>query len=92
MTATTKQEFISTIESFDYPIYGSQFHPEVVPFDWLSDSKINHKFEDIQMSQFLANFFVGESRKNFHSFSSEEEENKYLIYNYSPVKAEDFWE
>jgi anthranilate/para-aminobenzoate synthase component II len=26
-------EFISTIEAFDYPIYGSQWHPEKNPYE-----------------------------------------------------------
>lgn len=29
-------------------------------------------------------FFLHECRKNFHSFKDEEEENLYLMYNYSP--------
>ena len=39
----------------------------------------------MQVAQYFANFFVSESRKNAHKFSSEEEEEENLIYNYSPV-------
>ena len=39
----------------------------------------------IQVAQYFANFFVSETRKNAHKFSSKEEEEENLIYNYSPV-------
>jgi gamma-glutamyl hydrolase len=29
-----KEVFISSVEAKDYPIWGSQFHPEKNPFEW----------------------------------------------------------
>ena len=50
--------FVSTAK--DYPIYGSQWHPEKPQFLWHSDSDINHDPSTIRASQFLADFFVNE--------------------------------
>ena len=36
-------------------------------------------------SQYMANFFVNEARKNHHKFPTRKLEDKYLIYNYNPV-------
>jgi hypothetical protein len=35
--------------------------------------------------QWVANFFVGEARKNDHAFASAEEEQSALIYNTAPT-------
>jgi len=67
------------------PIYGLQWHPEKNNFEWHPKAGINHTPEGILATQYMANFFVNEARKNFHSFPSYEEESRALIYNYSPV-------
>ena len=36
------------------------------------------------MAQYMANFFVDETRKSGHRFPSAEVEENYLIYKYSP--------
>lgn len=64
--------FISTIESFIMPFYGTQFHPEKNNFEYanaspLSDipfENINHSQNAVFVSQHLANFFVSQTRKN----------------------------
>lgn len=80
-------EFISTIEAFNYPIYGSQWHPEKNPFEWgktdgIPNEAINHSRHAVKIAQFAANFFVDEARKSNHRFASSEEEDKALIENY----------
>ncbi|XP_022092688.1 gamma-glutamyl hydrolase-like [Acanthaster planci] len=75
--------FISTIEAIYYPFYGVQFHPEKNLFEWKSKN-INHSSDAVVVTQYFADFFVSEARKNYHSFSGETLD-KYLIYNYSPV-------
>lgn len=84
-------EFVSTIEAKKYPIYGSQWHPEKNNFEWgkeddgIPKEGINHSYNAVEVSQFTANFFIQEARKNFHSFPTYEEEDKSLIYNYKPT-------
>ncbi|XP_063062669.1 gamma-glutamyl hydrolase-like [Engraulis encrasicolus] len=77
-------EFISTMEAYDYPIYGVQWHPEKNAFEWSRDY-YPHTPSAIKMTFHMAHFFVNEAKKSFHSFASEEEENKWLIYNHHPI-------
>ncbi|XP_061613803.1 gamma-glutamyl hydrolase isoform X1 [Phyllopteryx taeniolatus] len=79
-------EFLSTVEAFDYPIYGTQWHPEKNAFEWRKPF-VAHTPSGVRVTFFTAEFFVGEARKNFHRFATVEEENRALIYNFSPVKS-----
>ncbi|XP_029979811.1 gamma-glutamyl hydrolase-like [Sphaeramia orbicularis] len=77
-------EFISTMEAYDYPIYGTQWHPEKNAFEW-NKSYYPHSRSAVRTTFFMAEFFVNEARKNFHAFETQEGERDALIYNYSPV-------
>ncbi|CAK1556229.1 unnamed protein product [Leptosia nina] len=77
--------FIATIENTRYPFYGVQFHPEKSAYEWKASKSYPHTNNAIRSNRYFLDFFVGECRKNRHSFASVEEENKYLIYNYPPV-------
>ncbi|XP_077118377.1 gamma-glutamyl hydrolase-like [Ranitomeya variabilis] len=76
------EEFISTMEAREYPIYGVQWHPEVNRFQWESDLAYPHSVNAIWLSQYIANFFVNEARKNSNHFSNRKEEESALIYNW----------
>ncbi|XP_027733217.1 gamma-glutamyl hydrolase-like [Vombatus ursinus] len=78
-------EFISTMEAYDYPVYGVQWHPEKSAFEWKNLTGIAHTPMAIKTSFYMAYFFVNEARKSHHHFASKDEEAKELIYNYSPV-------
>ncbi|XP_066449478.1 gamma-glutamyl hydrolase-like [Eleutherodactylus coqui] len=78
-------EFISTLEARDYPIYAVQWHPEVNRFQWRSDLAYPHSVNAIWISQYIANFFVNEARKNPNHFSNTKEEESALIYNWRPT-------
>lgn len=73
-------EFISVIESKNYPFYGVQFHPEKNLFEFKQGHHIPHNKEAVLVSQYFANFFVEECRKNNHSWVAAND----LIYNFSP--------
>ncbi|KAM8823687.1 gamma-glutamyl hydrolase [Spinachia spinachia] len=79
-----RTEFVSTFEAYDYPIYGTQWHPEKNAYEWRKPY-VPHSPLAIRTTFFMAEFFVNEARKSFHRFRSEEEERRALIYNYSPV-------
>ena len=70
--------------AYEYPIYGTQWHPEKTNFEYNTNEKIPHSFTAIQASQYMANFFVNEARKSDHAFKDAQTEKKYLIYNYTP--------
>ncbi|XP_028812801.1 gamma-glutamyl hydrolase [Denticeps clupeoides] len=74
-------EFISTVEAYDYPVYATQWHPEKNAFEW-RQPHYPHSPAAIKTTFYMANFFINEAKKNLHSFTSEEEERKALIYNY----------
>ncbi|NWW76713.1 GGH hydrolase, partial [Climacteris rufus] len=78
-------EFVSTMEAREYPIYGVQWHPEKNPFEWKPSPGIPHSPSAVRAAYYMADFFVNEARKSLHHFSSEDEEEKELIYNYKPV-------
>lgn len=78
-------EFLSTIEGKEYPIYGSQWHPEKPIYEWNIHEVINHESDSIAANAYTANFFLTEARKSTHAFSSPDAEADALIYNYQPI-------
>uniref|UniRef100_A0A8C1BCF9 folate gamma-glutamyl hydrolase n=1 Tax=Cyprinus carpio carpio TaxID=630221 RepID=A0A8C1BCF9_CYPCA len=78
-----QNEFVSTMEAYDFPIYATQWHPEKNAFEW-TRPYIPHTPSAIKTTFYMAYFFVNEARKSFHSFPSTEEEENALIYNYKP--------
>lgn len=81
-------EFISAFEAKKYPIYAVQFHPEKNSFevgeyaDGTPYEVIDHSYEAIFASQYFANFFINEARKNDLHFADIKTQKKALIYNY----------
>jgi len=55
----------------------------MVLFEFTNDI-IPHDDKSIRVSQYFANFFVNETRKNNHSFANLDEERSWLIYNFQP--------
>ena len=78
-------EFVSTMEAKKYPFYSTQWHPEKAPFEWCPEKKIPHTKQSIELSQYIANFFVEEARYSKHKFVSKKDEISSLIYNYNPT-------
>ncbi|XP_026791633.3 gamma-glutamyl hydrolase isoform X1 [Pangasianodon hypophthalmus] len=77
-------EFVSTVEANDFPIYGTQWHPEKNAFEW-THVYIPHSPDAIRTTFYMAHFFVNEARKSLHKFPSQKEEQNALIYNYQPT-------
>ncbi|KAM4588036.1 gamma-glutamyl hydrolase [Odontesthes bonariensis] len=80
-----KKQFISTMEAHRYPFYAVQWHPEKSPFEWIEKSGMVHTINSVRASFYTASFFVSEAMKNHHCFSSPAEEDRALIYNFSPI-------
>eukprot|EP00794_Sanderia_malayensis_P000351 gene351-984_t len=77
--------FVSTFEGVKHPFFATQWHPEKNSFEWNPKKNIAHTRDAVDAAQYFANFFVDEARESQHRFESEEIENKYLIYKYSPI-------
>lgn len=71
--------------AFRYPFYGVQFHPEKVLYEFIPNRNITHTSQAVIASQYFADFFLNEVRKNRNHFANRTEEINALIYNYQPV-------
>jgi len=80
--------FISTMEAFDMPITGSQWHPEKNAFEW-GDEVINHSADAVLIAQYTSNYFVNQARNCAHTFPSVSSESAALIYNWAPLFSEE---
>ena len=68
------------------PFYGVQFHPEKTMFEWSEAVQIPHSSRSIRLSQYIANIFLDEVRKNTrHAFDSRTDERAHIISSESPV-------
>jgi len=82
--------FVSTIEAKHGPIFGAQWHPERPQFEWKPQpDPFNHGADAVYAMFAVAAKLVSEARKSPRRFSSESEESKALIYNWSPVGTQD---
>ncbi|XP_020511619.1 zgc:171566 [Labrus bergylta] len=79
------KEFISTMEAKHFPFYAVQWHPEKSPFEWIDKPGMVHTTSAVRASFYTASFFVSEAMKSQHQFSNLVEEERSLIYNFSPV-------
>ena len=84
------KRFASVMESRDFPIYATIFHPEKSVFEWRSNLAINHSPHAIRAAQYFGDFFIEEARKSEHNFANETLAQSSLIYNYSPVYTGSF--
>lgn len=66
---------VECFEGITYPIYGVQFHPEKVPFDYSPTDNIPQNPEAIKISFQLALFFINEARKNNNIFTEVDKKN-----------------
>ena len=76
--------FVSLVEGKKYPVYGMQAHPEKNNFEWVTSEQnpIPHTLDAIEMSQYFANFFVNDCRRNGQTLKNA---TQWLFYNYSPT-------
>ncbi|KAF5948615.1 hypothetical protein HYC85_014572 [Camellia sinensis] len=75
--------YVSTVHAHNYPVTAFQWHPEKNAFEW-GLSMIPHSEDAVQVTQYVANFFVSEARKSLNRPPARKVlEN--LIYNYSPT-------
>lgn len=77
-------EVVSSVEAFEFPIFGIQWHPETIPYEFSEDVHCNHDADNVEISFHIAAFFVDECRKNKQRFPTEEIVKDLLIYNHKP--------
>jgi len=77
--------FGSTIEAYNAPIYGTQWHPERPQFDWEPYLAADRSANATAAMQYAADFFVSESKKSTHTFTSATLEKEALLFYYTPL-------
>lgn len=78
--------FVAIFEGKKIPIYGTQFHPEKISYEWYSLEAIPHDNKSRDAMQYFGNFIVDEARKHssqifqlLHDSSNSEEERTGII-------------
>jgi gamma-glutamyl hydrolase len=56
--------FVATMEAYNYPFFGTQFHPEKPASIFYTAANIVHTETSINYNRYFADFFVGEARRN----------------------------
>ena len=74
------------------PIFGLQWHPEKSLFMHNPEMAIDHSVFAVALAQYISNVFIGFARQNSNQFKTREEEEKHLIYKYSPIYVGNFTE
>jgi gamma-glutamyl hydrolase len=83
-------QFVGMVEAKNYPIFGSQFHPEKNLYEWNEDV-IPHFYDAVATTTYLSNFFVAQTRKNTNVFP-QSQLTPSLIYNYPPIFINGYFE
>lgn len=73
--------FSATIEAKNYPIFGTQFHPEKPSELWVDGKAINHSYESIQLQRHFSELFIAMTRANGNSYGSFADTKDDLIAN-----------
>ena len=63
------REFVSSFESIEGAVYGTQFHPEKNAAEWTPDYSIPHTYHAVFANSATQRFFVNQARRNFRNFS-----------------------
>ena len=79
------KEFVSSYEGKKYPLWGLQFHPSRLAYEWKPYENMNHTPQAIADMQFIAYQLYDQARHSHHSFNKPGLLQKSLIYNYPPM-------
>ena len=80
--------FASTLEAWNYPFTGTQWHPERNQFEWRNNNA-DHSADGVTAMQYMSNFFVGDARRNLQTFNDTALFARLSIYSYPWVNAAD---
>jgi gamma-glutamyl hydrolase len=79
--------FVSTVEGKEWPLYGTQWHPEKAPWEWNPDWRIERNDLAIQLSNYFGRYFVNECKTNRNQFESAEVEDRMLLHNWVSIPS-----
>ena len=79
------KQFVSSYEGKHYPIWGLQFHPSRLAYEWKPYEDMNHSPQAIADMQFIAYKLYDQARYSRHIFKNQTALQTSLIYNFPPV-------
>ena len=80
--------FASTLEAWDYPITGTQWHPERVLFEW-RDNGADHSARSVAANYYIGTFFIADARRNWQNFTDAALFARFSSYTFPLVSAPD---
>ena len=85
-TDSKGNKFINSIEGKEFPLYGIQYHPEVVPYARSEGFIGEHTREAIRISQLHGVFFLSEAERSKHRMNKELKSKFEYINSYQKPK------
>ena len=70
---TSGDTFVSTLEAINYPIFGTQFHPEKVLEQWTDTEGLGHKWQAYELDKYFGQEFIKMARENANNPGTYEE-------------------
>jgi gamma-glutamyl hydrolase len=88
----TNEAFVATMESEQYPFFGTQFHPEKTTTMFNDDSEVNHSVLSEQLNRAFADKFVNLARRNPNGVDKDfATVQKMLVENYPHVVTDGYF-
>jgi len=81
--------FVASIEAKNYPIFGTQFHPEKPSELWVDGLNVNHSWESIELQMHFSRFFVEMARTNPNTFGDFNATQALEISNFDVIQSGD---
>jgi len=78
LTDNSGNEYITSYELYNYPLFGVQFHPEKTSFEW--EIKTDRSIDTVSITHKLGVNFVNECRKNNHKIVDPDLVNNLTVY------------
>lgn len=82
--------FVASMESTQYPFFGTQFHPEKTLDVYYTSANINHSWTSVELNRYLGDKFITLARENPNNYGDYSTVQAAIIENYDTVVT-DYW-
>ena len=83
---------VASVESEQYPFFGTQFHPEKPTQIFKEDQAVNHSWISIQLNTHFAEYFVYQARRNNVTYGNYSEVQKAIIQNADLIVTDEWYD
>eukprot|EP00347_Sterkiella_histriomuscorum_P022553 403338055 len=84
--------FVASIESDQYPFFGSQFHPEKVSRVFKEELNVDHSWLSIGLNRHFSDYFVHLTRQNTNNYGNYSQTQKDIIENHHLIVSDDWYD